>query len=394
MWLSEGLAEYFATAQIDDTSIYVGSVSNERIRLLKSVKLIPLNQFLNVDQSSPHYNETQKANAFYAQAWAFVHFLHNRHAAAFRQYIDALREGPADIFDYIKMTPRALQTDFENYVDWPITLARGMRVQAERERWTMTIQPIPDAEAQMSISEIFIAMGRLEAARSHLEAIDALDAEFPRAAYYRGVLARISDDRETARDSFVDALLDEQIGPRAAVSLVQIGEMDIPSVRSTLEQAASANTRMSDVYWALSEIYLEDIRRIEETVALAADSEPLPSRPIPVDTAVPPPAAEFTSYSEGMAQNIKYELFTDSALTPGLHANNPPYYPEELLADRVGGRVVVDLQVADDGAVAGLWLVSATPDVFASLATTAVRQWRFEPMAARVRVIFDFVPGP
>jgi TonB family protein len=69
-----------------------------------------------------------------------------------------------------------------------------------------------------------------------------------------------------------------------------------------------------------------------------------------------------------------------------------PYYPVELLSEKLAGEVVMDIQVTDDGRVAGLWLVSAAPDIFANLATSAVRQWQFEPLSAKIRVVVKFTP--
>jgi len=69
-----------------------------------------------------------------------------------------------------------------------------------------------------------------------------------------------------------------------------------------------------------------------------------------------------------------------------------PYYPEELLEQKLTGEVVVDVQITNEGNVAGIWLVSATPDIFSSLATTAIRQWKFEAVAAKIRVVMEFKP--
>jgi TonB family protein len=392
MWLNEGLAEYFATAEITDNSIYVGASPADRIQTLKSSRQLPLDEFLKVDQDSPHYSETSKANDFYAQAWAFVHFLQTRHPSAFKRYIDALSHGPANLFDYIPRNPRDTGVEFESYVSWFIGRASRVRVQTSREKWTMKVEPIPDAEALMSISEIFITMGRLEEARRHLEVLESLDMELPRASYYRGLLARLSDQNDEARDLFVDALMDPNLGPRAAVSLVQLGEMDIPSVRSTLRQAADARTRMPDVYWALSEIYLEDVRRVEEAVLLSTRAAPLPERPPgpPVLTAAEP---VFNSYANGVEQNIRYQLLSATEAIPKIQAFVEPYYPDELLTEQLGGQVVLDLQVTEQGDVSGVWLVSSTPDVFGSLATAAVRQWKFESIPTKIRVVLDFTPG-
>jgi TonB family protein len=69
-----------------------------------------------------------------------------------------------------------------------------------------------------------------------------------------------------------------------------------------------------------------------------------------------------------------------------------PYYPPELLEEKTSGEVVMEIQVTAAGDVAGIWMVSATPEIFANLATAAVREWHFEPVPARIRVILSFTP--
>src|SRR6266850_2983886 len=51
-WLNEGLAEYFATAEIRDDEISLGAVSPERMQLLKTSSLLPLKDFFAVDSTS------------------------------------------------------------------------------------------------------------------------------------------------------------------------------------------------------------------------------------------------------------------------------------------------------------------------------------------------------
>jgi tetratricopeptide (TPR) repeat protein len=388
-WLNEGLAEYFATAEIADDNIYLGRISENSLRSLKTNRLLPLEEFFAVGPDSPYYNETRKANVFYAQAWAFVHYMQNRRAEAFKLYIEALTQGRADLFDYVKMSRRDLEMDFNNYLDLFIRRTGVVRLKAASERPSMTVEAIPDAEAQMTIAEIFISMGRLAEARTHLESVARLETEFPRASYYRGVLARLSG-APGARDLFVDALVDEHLGPLAAVNLVQMGDGYIPAVRSSLEKAASRGTHTSAVYWALSEIYLNDLLDIEEVLKLQNRNVVTP----PPHTLQSMPVAETARarYAEGTNGNFKFQLLSESALAPQLQTMVTPYYPEELLSQRLGGEVVLDLQLTDKGEVGRLWLVSATPDVFSSLATEAVRRWKFEESAAKIRVILEFLP--
>lgn len=394
-WLNEGLAEYFATAEVRDDQVSLGALSPQRMQLLKSTSMLPLTELFAVDSSSPYYNESLKASVFYAESWALVYFLtHGEYASRFKQYLDALTKGEANLTDYLGVSERELEAKFKTYLKVIIQFSGRSRTKVSGEPWTMSVETIPDAEAEMSIAEIFLASGNLDDARRHLEVLATLEPGYPRASYYRGVLARITGDSE-ARDMFVDALLDPQLGPRAAVQLVQMGELHIPAVRTLLQKAAESGTRTSDVYWALSEIYLDDLHRIEEAIRLARKVPEVASTPQisvlqPGSSDTPEPA--WQRYAEGKSENLKYELLSLMPDGPHVQTLVPPYYPPELLEQKLSGEVVVDVQVTEGGEVAGLWLVSAMPDIFNSLATSAVREWRFEPVAAKIRVVLDFTP--
>jgi len=390
-WLSEGLAEYFSTADIRDDRIVLGALSPERLQLLRTERLLPLEELFAVDSSSPYYNESRKANVFYAESWAFIYYMmHGDHADAFKRYIEASTTSQASLLDYVKVKPNELDSEFTNYLRVIVQRSRNTTVKINAQGWSMKVEPISDAQAKISMAEIFLASGEVEQARRYFEAVNTIEEEFPRASYYRGVLARLAGD-PAARDLFVDALPDQQLGPRAAVQLVQLGELHIPSVRSLLEQAAAANTRMSDVYLALADIYIDEIHRIEEAVKLRRQARALPI--IPARTAAPvEPEVAWRSYASGREPNAAWELLADSATGPRLETFIAPYYPSDLIQQKSAGKVVMEVQVTERGEVAGLWLVSADPDVFGSLATAAVREWRFEPIPSKIRVILDFKP--
>jgi TonB family protein len=319
--------------------------------------------------------------------------MHGEHAADFRRYLDALTKGPADLFAYLKVNQRDLESGFESYVKLRLPRSGRTSMKAAPEKWKMKIESIPDFEARMSIAEIFLANGQFGPARRHLE---ALGQELTRASYYRGLLARL-DSAPSARDFFVDALLDPHLGPRAAAQLVQMGEMHIPAARTLLEGAAAAGTRNPEVYLALTKIYTEDVRRIEETVRLTQQRS-APSIPSPVRAPNLPALSALDSsrqrYAEGTEQNFRYQLLSDTSNRPRIETFVAPYYPEELLSEKLAGEVVLDVQVTEHGKVAGMWLVSSSPDVFASLATAAVREWRFEAIPAKIRIVLQFQPAP
>ena len=74
-WLNEGLAELYSNMEPRGNRILVGQVKPGRLQALRSGPWIPLATLLNVDHSSPYYNEKSGAGMFYAESWALVHML-------------------------------------------------------------------------------------------------------------------------------------------------------------------------------------------------------------------------------------------------------------------------------------------------------------------------------
>ena len=75
LWLSEGLAEFYAHTRISEEGIVLGLPSQAHVSRLRSEKMLPLKTLFRVDRGSEHYNEAQKASIFYSQAWALTHYL-------------------------------------------------------------------------------------------------------------------------------------------------------------------------------------------------------------------------------------------------------------------------------------------------------------------------------
>src|SRR5437899_5462307 len=78
-------------AEIRDDTIWLGGLSADRMQLLRTASLIPLKTFFTIDTTSSYYNESAKANVFYVQAWAFVHYLmHGEYASRFKSFLGTL----------------------------------------------------------------------------------------------------------------------------------------------------------------------------------------------------------------------------------------------------------------------------------------------------------------
>lgn len=75
LWFNEGIAEVYSTFEVKGDDIKFGKAHGDHVFRLQNTPLIPLSTFFAVDHDSPYYNEELKMNAYYAQAWALMHFI-------------------------------------------------------------------------------------------------------------------------------------------------------------------------------------------------------------------------------------------------------------------------------------------------------------------------------
>jgi tetratricopeptide (TPR) repeat protein len=87
LWLDEGLAEFYGNSQLGDKESRIGTIDETHLYILQQNKLIPIEMLLNVEQSSPYYNEANQASVFYAESWALVHYLMTDPEAIQRQLL-------------------------------------------------------------------------------------------------------------------------------------------------------------------------------------------------------------------------------------------------------------------------------------------------------------------
>lgn len=75
LWLDEGLAEFFGNTTLGDKETRTGTIPPGTLAFLQQNRLIPIETLLQVDHTSPYYNESTRASIFYAESWALVHYL-------------------------------------------------------------------------------------------------------------------------------------------------------------------------------------------------------------------------------------------------------------------------------------------------------------------------------
>jgi len=76
LWLNEGLAEFFSTVAIENSSVTVGLVPLGRLLpLARGAALMSFDQLFAIDRRSPAYTTKAHAGLFYSQSWALTHML-------------------------------------------------------------------------------------------------------------------------------------------------------------------------------------------------------------------------------------------------------------------------------------------------------------------------------
>lgn len=139
-WLGEGLAEYFETLQIlDDQRVFLGGPPSGHLTLLRKNGLIPLAEFFATDNSALHRGGAESRSLFYAQAWAFTHYL-----------LHANRNGGMrldEILAALKSADAPGNTPDRFFISDHAALAKALRDYVNRPLMPSRVVPVPQLPA-------------------------------------------------------------------------------------------------------------------------------------------------------------------------------------------------------------------------------------------------------
>lgn len=178
LWLNEGLAEYYSTfkPKDDGRQVMIGYQIARHIATLRNKGLIPLPKLVTVDHKSPEYNEGNRAGVFYAESWAFVHYLMLADGARRRpqlsQFIKLLGDGKPTEESF----QQAFQTDFKtmesnllNYIS-NFTFPAALYTFPEQLSFSkeMQVAVLSEPQAETQLGELLLSSGRLGEAEPRL----------------------------------------------------------------------------------------------------------------------------------------------------------------------------------------------------------------------------------
>jgi tetratricopeptide (TPR) repeat protein len=228
LWLAEGLAEVFSRWGAGDAEALVGRPAAEHLRRLQKEKPLPIDQLLELDYTSPLYNEGEQRGIFYAQSWALAHWVLLGRGAS----------GPADLQVFLAAItagvdpPRAFASAFgassaaaekllASYVASPLPVGR-FAVEGLDADITVESAAPPRAEVEFRLGDLLLHAGRLAEARRRLERAIEADPRFgPAHAALGHVAVRLGRWEEARREVALALAAD----PKDAVALFRYAEL-------------------------------------------------------------------------------------------------------------------------------------------------------------------------
>ncbi len=179
LWFREGIAEFYSSFQVaaGDKEVKLGMPISSHVYLLREKKFLPLPELFAVDHGSPHYNERQKQGVFYAQSWAFVHYLmlgnNGKRQPQFTRYLELLASGrPVDesFRQSFQVDYKILEKELQEYIRrdaYPVRLVKlAQRLEIDR---SMNGLPLSDAESQFYLGDLLLHQQRFDEAEKLLK---------------------------------------------------------------------------------------------------------------------------------------------------------------------------------------------------------------------------------
>ncbi len=286
LWLAEGLADFYANAEIDSKTVGLGIPSQGWLQLLREQPILPLDVLFRVDRSSPYYNEKSKTSIFYAESWALTHYLllgdNRSHRKALADFLTHLERGEpigqaeSAAFGDLK----ELQSQFNDYIHRHtynyLKIPAPPRVGGD-DYPSRVLSP---AEALARIGDSFVCRNRPQEARPFLEQALALDPKLPLVHEAMGMLYLSENEHEQARQSFARAIeLDPDnflthfyyaiFSPWPALGAVS------PELENQFRRSVELNPDFAPAYEALARVEANGNHNLPDALQLAQKAQQL-----------------------------------------------------------------------------------------------------------------------
>ncbi len=260
-WFSEGIAEMFSTFERRGDKVNWAKPLGSHLALLQD-RTIPLSQFLI--EPTALSNRDDRQLLFYAQAWAFTHFLmfsdDSRRRPLMLKFLEKFRSesGEATVKDVFGDQLPQIEREFHQFIGqsrYPYVIQPVKPAPAES-----ALQPAPAVLVEASLGLLALSSERPELAQEHAKRAIALDANSPKGYELQAYIGLEKQDLEQAA---AQAELALERGSRDSQLFVLMGDSytqgrnserpDAERARvSMYEKAINLSPRRREVYQRLA----------------------------------------------------------------------------------------------------------------------------------------------
>ncbi|MDQ1525010.1 MAG: hypothetical protein QOE47_2934 [Pyrinomonadaceae bacterium] len=302
VWFNEGLAQYYSEFELseDRRRVRLGRELTHRLDALARGELLPLRTLLAADASSAHYQEHDKHTLFYAQSWAFVHYLLNDAAGARQAQLARYLELAASGASVEESFREAFKVDFGQMETALSAYVRAARYPERSESFDAPVPPAPtaesralsDAEAQAALGDLLLHTNRPDDAEEYLARALKLDADLAPAHSSLGLLrlqqnrpgearehleraVRLAPENHLAHFYYADLLRREGLETEKTVAGYAATTR---LIRAELKKVIELAPNFLEAYALLGQVDLERSPRVDETFALLGHAVSLAPR--------------------------------------------------------------------------------------------------------------------
>ncbi len=277
-WLDEGIAEFYGATELHSKRVYLGRIRLRHLDTLRRGRM-PLKAILQVDHGSPEYMEGSKANLFYAQSWAMVHYLfldeEARKAGTFAAYLRALSsqpdplaaadEGFGGLAKFEGRIAQYLSRSSHSFMDLPLQVTLSDK--------DFRVRPVSEAEALVVRAEVLAHSNKEEEAGLLLDQAKALGPGLPQVQAGLALAALRKGEWRGAERAFRIAQESGSTDFRVPLHLAELalqGVTDPPAspevILGWLEEARRLEPDFPGIHLAFCRFHARDPRDTEKAI--------------------------------------------------------------------------------------------------------------------------------
>ena len=212
-WLSEGMAEFYSSFELEKDQVALGVPLDHHVELLRESEMLSIDRLIQVEHDSPEYTHNDKKGIFYAQSWALVHFLMMAEKGRFRselikftELIELAYDRQDAFYRSFDLDLAELQDRLQAYVAQDAYFVSKYVLSGAAADRKIETRRLGETDSRIYLGDLLRVVKREEDARRYYERAVALGDSSGRAHQGLGILEWRNENYQTAESELLEAL--------------------------------------------------------------------------------------------------------------------------------------------------------------------------------------------